>query len=121
MLSLSGSCILPKVNLTVIKKKSSCSSESVSSIESIVTDENYRRSPLSQGGLEIPVEVICEMNDAPRNRAIMERFKTLVTRHYKEPRQDCQFDDCTKDVLEELCEDDYLDVEEELEASLDTD
>ena len=27
-----------------------------------VTDENYRRSPLIQGGLEIPVEVICEMD-----------------------------------------------------------
>ena len=46
---------------------------------------------------------------APRNRAIMERYKTLVTRHYKEPGQDCQFDDCTKDVLEELSEDDYSD------------
>ena len=86
-----------------------------------VTDENYRRSPLIQGGLEIPVEVICEMDDTPRNRAIMERYKTLVTTHYKEPGQDGQFDDCTKDVLEELCEDDYSDAEEELEANLDTD
>ena len=38
-----------------------------------VTAENYRRSPLIKGGLEIPVEVICEMDDTPRNRAIMER------------------------------------------------
>ena len=51
----------------------------------------------------------------------MERYKTLVTTHYKEPGQDGQFDDCTKDVLEELCEDDYPDAEEELEANLDTD
>ena len=86
-----------------------------------VTDENYRRPPLIQGGLEIPVEVICEMDDTPRNRAIVERYKTLVTTHYKEPGQDGQFDDCTKDVLEELCEDDYSDAEEELEANLDTD
>ena len=86
-----------------------------------VTDENYRRSPLIQGGLEIPVEVICEMDDTPRNRAIVERYKTLVTTHYKEPGQDGQFDDRTKDVLEELCEDDYSDAEEELEANLDTD
>ena len=86
-----------------------------------VTDENYRRHPLIQGGLEIPVEVICEMDDTPRNRAIVERYKTLVTTHYKEPGQDGQFDDCTKDVLEELCEDDYSDAEEELEANLDTD
>ena len=85
-----------------------------------VTDENYYRSPLIQRGLEIPVEVICEMDDTPRNRAIMEIHKTLVTKHYKEPGQDGQFDDCTKDVLEELCEDDYSHAEE-LEANLDTD
>ena len=52
----------------------------------------------------------------------MERYKTLVTTHYKEPGQDGQFDDCAKDVLEELWEDDYSsDAEEELEANLDTD
>ena len=86
-----------------------------------VTDENCRRSPLIQGGLEIPVEVICKMDDTPKNRAIMERYKTLVTTHYKEPGQDGQFDDYTKDVLEELCKDDYSDAKEELEANLDTD
>ena len=90
----------------------------------IVTDENYRQYPLIQGGLEIPVEVIqviCEMDDTPRNRAIMKRYKTLVTTHYKEPGQDGQFDDCTEDVLEELCKDDYSDAEEEVEANLDAD
>ena len=86
-----------------------------------VTDVNCRRSSLIQGGLKIPFKVICEMDDTPRNRALMERYKTLVTTHYKEPGQDGQFDDCTKDVLEELCEDDYSDAEEELEANLDTD
>ena len=86
-----------------------------------VTDENYRRSPLIQGSLGIPVEVICEMDDTPRNRAITKRYKTLVTTHYKDPEQDGQCDDCTKDILEELCEDDYSDVEEELEANPDTD
>ena len=76
---------------------------------------------MKQNQYAVPVEVICEMDDTPRNRAIMERYKTLVTTHYKEPGQDGQFDDCTKDVLEELCEDDYSDAEEELEANLDTD
>ena len=61
------------------------------------------------------------MDDTPRNRAIMERYTALVTIHYKELGQDGQFDDCTKAVLEELCEDDYSDAEEELEANLDTD
>ena len=69
----------------------------------------------------IPVEVICEMDDTTRNRAIMERYKTLVTTHYKELGQDGQFDDCIKDVLEELCKDDYSDAEGELGANLDTD
>ena len=41
--------------------------------------------------------------------------------YYKEPGQNGQFDDCTKDVLEELCEDDYSDAEDELEANVDTD
>ncbi|KAJ7356187.1 hypothetical protein OS493_025938 [Desmophyllum pertusum] len=65
--------------------------------------------------------LLCEMDDTPRNRAIMERYKTLVTTQYKEPGQDGKFDDCTKDVLEELCEDDYSDAEEELEPNVDTD
>ena len=59
---------------------------------------------------------VSRVTDIPRNRAIMERYKTLVTIHYKEPGQDGQFDDCTKNVLEELCEDDYSDAEEELKA-----
>ena len=93
MLSLSGSCIPLKVSLTVIKK------------------------------VFLFFRVIIEYRelDTPRNKEIMGRYKTLVTTHYKEPGQDGQFDDCTIDVLEKLCEDDYSDAEEELEANLDTD
>ena len=49
--------------------------------------------------------------------------KIQDTRNYtlQGPEQDGQFEDCTKDVLEELCKDDYSDAEEELEANLDTD
>ena len=89
MLSLSGSCIPLKVSLTVMKK--------IFLFFRVIIE--YR-----------------EFTDIPRNRAIMERYKTLVTTHYKEPGQDGQFDDCTKNVLEELCEDDYSDAEEELKA-----
>ena len=46
---------------------------------------------------------------------------TLIATQYKEPGQDGKFDDCTKDVLEELCEDDYSDAEEEFEPNVDTD
>ena len=93
MVPLSGSCIPLKVSLRVIKK--------VFLFFGVIIE--YREL------------------DTPRNRAIMERYKTLVTTHYKEPGQDGQFDDCTKNVLEELCEDDYSDAEEELKANLDTD
>ena len=100
MLSLCGSCIHLKVSLSVIKKGFLFFRVIILwSIESIVTDENCRRSPLLQVGLEIPVEVICEMDDTPRNRTIMKRYKTLVTGHYKDPEQDGQFDDCTKDCI----------------------
>ena len=51
---------------------------------------------MKQNQYAVPVEVICEMDDTPKNRAIMERYKTLVTIHYNEPGQDGQFDDCTK-------------------------
>ena len=61
--------------------------------------------------MEIPVWVICDMDDTTKNRVIMERYKTLVTTHYKEPGQDGQFDYCTKDVLMELCKADYSDAE----------
>ena len=51
--------------------------------------------------------------------------KLQDTRNYtlQELKQDGQFDDCTTDVLEQLCKDDYSDAEEELEANrnLDTD
>ena len=76
-------------------------------VHSKVTDENYLRFPLIKGGVEIPVahELIYQMDDTPKNREIMGRYKTLVTTHYKEPGQNCQFDNCTKGVLEELCGD----------------
>ena len=91
MLSLSGSCILLKVSLTVVKTVF----------------------------LFFRVFIEYRELDTPRNRVILERCRTLVTTHYKKPGQDGQFDDCTKNVLEELCEDDYS--EEVLNANLDTD
>ena len=57
-------------------------------------NENYRRSSLIQGDLEIPVEVIFEMDDTQRNRAIMERYRRLVTTHYKDPEQDGLYKEC---------------------------
>ena len=61
---------------------------------------NHRRSPLVQGGSEIPVQVTAEMDLTERNKAILE--KQIVVSNYKEPGIDGHFDDCTKEVLKGL-------------------
>ena len=85
-----------------------------------VMDKNHRRSPLVQGGLEIPVEVIVEMDATTRNRAILEKYKQIVIANYKEPGQDGKFDDCTKEVLKELMQDEDSDPEEAVEESVES-
>ena len=47
--------------------------------------------------------------------------KIQYTRNYTLQGAGTGWSICTKDVLQELCEDDYSDAEEELEANLDTD
>ena len=60
-----------------------------------------------QGGLEIPVQVTAEMDLTERNKAaILEKYKQIVVSNYKEPGMDGNFDDCTKEVLKELEDDD---------------
>ena len=55
-----------------------------------------------QGGLEIPVQVIAEMDLTERNKEILEKYKLFVVSNYKEPGIDGHFDDCTKEVLKGL-------------------
>ena len=63
-----------------------------------VKDAHFRRSPLIQGSLEIPVEATVRMEASTKNVEAIERFKQLVEQHYKEPVNG-QFEDCTKEVL----------------------
>ena len=77
----------------------------------IVVDSKYRRSPLIQGGLEIPVTVHIELDSTPRNVSVLERYKKLVNENYKEPING-NFEDCTKDVLRDLLEDTDSDSDE---------
>ena len=84
-----------------------------------VIDKNHRRSPLVQGGLEIPVQVKAEMDLTERNKAILEKYKQIVVSNYKEPGMDGNFDDCTKQVLKEL-EDDDSDTDEEVQSNTDS-
>ena len=50
-----------------------------------VIGKNHRRSPLVQGGLEIPVQVTAEMDLTERNKTILEKYKQIVVSNYKEP------------------------------------
>ena len=54
-------------------------------IKSKLTGKKYRRSPLVQGGLEIPCILIIEMLDTVNNNRLMEKYVELVTDLYKEP------------------------------------
>ena len=63
-----------------------------------VKDAHFRRSPLIQGGLEIPVEATVRMEACTKNVEVIERLKQLVEQHYKEPVNG-QFEDCPKEVL----------------------
>ena len=84
-----------------------------------VINKNHRRSPLVQGGLEIPVQVTAEMDLTERNKAILEKYKQIVVSNYKEPGMDGNFDDCTNEVLKEL-EDDDSDTDEEIQSNTDS-
>ena len=84
-----------------------------------VIDKNHRRFLLVQGGLEIPVQVTAEMDLTERNKAILEKYKQIVVSNYKEPGIDGHFDDCTKEVLKGL-EDDDSDTDEEVQSNTDS-
>ena len=48
------------------------------------SDTKYRRSPLIQGGLEIPVEVETQMENSSENRQALSKYKTLIAENYHE-------------------------------------
>ena len=62
---------------------------------------NHRRSPLVQGGLEIPVEVTVEMDFSEDNKISILKYEALVNERYKEPI-DGKFEDATQSILEGL-------------------
>ena len=66
-----------------------------------VRDINYRRSPLIQGGLEIPVEVTICMPFNPSNRIALDKFELLLAEQYKEP-ENGKHEDITATILEEM-------------------
>ncbi len=66
-----------------------------------VVDVNYRRSPLVQGGLEIPIEVTVEMDVSEKNILAIKKYKSLVEEHYEEP-VDGKYADATAAILKSL-------------------
>ena len=67
-----------------------------------VINTTHRRSPPVQGGLEIPLKVVIEIEATAKNTLIIDKYKELALANYKEPDLNGHFDDCTKDVLKEL-------------------
>ena len=67
-----------------------------------VINTTHRRSSLVQGGLEIPVKVVIEIEATAKNRLIIDKYKELVLANYKESDLNAPFEDCTKDVLKEI-------------------
>ena len=64
-----------------------------------VVDVHQRRSPLVQGGLEIPIEVCIVMKLSDENKKALETYKTLIGENYEEPDADGKFPDFTASVL----------------------
>ena len=80
-----------------------------------VIDVHHRRSPLVQGGLEIPIRVTVTMDLGESNVQVMKKYEDLVNEHYKEPVNGI-FDDVTTSVLEALMSDDDDDDESDTES-----
>ena len=57
-------------------------------VEAQLSSTNYRRSPLIQGGLEIPCNVIVTMPGTIDNQLILEKYKKLVIEKYTEPKEE---------------------------------
>ena len=57
-------------------------------VNAVLTSNNYRRSPLVQGGLEIPCEVTIRMPATITNHMVVDQYKELLNEFYTEPREE---------------------------------
>ncbi len=85
-------------------------------ISAKVLSTQHRRSPLVQGGLEIPIQVTVRLPSGDKNLLYLDKYKSLVGEQYKEP-VDFKFDDATSRILKRL----NLDDDEEEESESDDD
>ena len=77
-----------------------------------VTDVHHRRSPLVQGGLEIPVLVTITMELGSKNVQLMKKYEQLVK------PVNGKFDDVTASLLKDLMSDDEPELESESETEM---
>ena len=84
-----------------------------------VINTHHRRSPLVQGGLEIPIEVTVTMNSSDANKQALARCQNWVELKYKET-VDGHFEDATDEILRMLRDTDSDESEDESESSEDT-
>ena len=70
-----------------------------------VIDVDYRRSPLVQGGLEIPVLVSVAMDCSDSNKGKIKKLEILLNKYYKEP-VNRKFEDATEAILRTIHSDD---------------
>ena len=66
-----------------------------------IMDVHHRRSPLVQGGLEIPCEVIVEKEMTDKNSLAIDCYKQLVSDKYQEPVGG-KFPDATQQIQEAM-------------------
>ena len=57
-------------------------------VNAVLTFNHYRRSPLVQGGLEIPCEATIRMPATIKNHMVVDRFKELLNEFYTEPQEE---------------------------------
>ena len=58
------------------------------SMEAVLTSRYYRRSPLVQGGMEIPCLISFKMPATLKNTQLAEKYLELVNQKYAEPKEE---------------------------------
>ena len=86
----------------------------------MVVDIHHRRSPLVQGGLEIPIQVTVEMELTEKIDSALTSMRLIVGEKYKEP-VDGKFEDATDSILQRLKEpEDQEDTGDDTDLDLDS-
>ena len=60
----------------------------VAKITATLTSTHYRRSPLVQGGMEIPCKISASIPGTCQNLLLLERYKQLIKESYTEPENE---------------------------------